>query len=60
MRALMQEEFNLFYKLVGEGEPTPERTRQLKETSDLVHALLRAKLTRQLLQSERMLDWRSR
>ena len=49
MRALMQEEFNLFHKLVGVGEPTLERSRQLKETADLVHGLLRAKLTRQLI-----------
>ncbi len=49
MRALMQEEFNLFHKLVGAGEPTLERSRQLKETADLVHALLRAKLTRQMI-----------
>jgi DNA-binding transcriptional MerR regulator len=49
MRALMQEEFKLFHKLVGKAEAALERSRQLKETSDLVHALLRAKLTRQLI-----------
>ncbi len=49
MRALVQEEFNLFHKLAGEGQPTLERVRQLKEMDDLVHALLRAKLTRQLM-----------
>lgn len=49
MRTLVQEEFNLFHKLAGEGQPTPERVRQLKETADLVHALLRAKLTRHLM-----------
>lgn len=49
MRALMQEEFNLFHKLAGKAELTVERARQLKEASDLVHALLRAKLTRQLI-----------
>lgn len=48
MRILMQEEVNLFYRLAGEGEPAPERVRQLKETADLVHAVLRAKLTRRL------------
>lgn len=49
MHALMQEEFDLFRKLLGKAEPTLERTRQLKETADLVHALLRAKLMRQLI-----------
>ncbi len=49
MRALVEEEFNLFRKLAGEGVPGPERTRQLKETADLVHALLRAKLYRQFM-----------
>ncbi len=49
MRALVQEEINLFYKLAGGSEPALERTRQLKETADLVHALLRAKLTRQFM-----------
>ncbi len=49
MRALVQEELNLFFKLAGGGEPAPERTRHLKETADLVHAMLRAKLTRQLM-----------
>ncbi len=49
MRALVQEELNLFYKLAGGSEPALERTRQLKETADLVHALLRARLTRQLM-----------
>jgi DNA-binding transcriptional MerR regulator len=53
MQALMRAEFELFHKLVGEGEPAPERARQLKETADLVHALLRAKLMRQLIQGER-------
>ena len=50
MRALMQEEFNLFYKLAGPDKPDPERVQQLRETYDLVHAILRAKLTRQLMQ----------
>lgn len=49
MRVLVQEELNLFYKLAGGSEPALERTRQLKETADLVHALLRAKLTRQVM-----------
>ncbi len=49
MRALVEEEFKLFRKLAGEGEPAPERTKKLKETADLVHALLRAKLYRQLI-----------
>lgn len=53
MRALVQEELELFYKLAGEKEPALERTRQLKETADLVHALLRAKLTRQLMSQKR-------
>lgn len=49
MRVLVQEELNLFYKLAGGSEPAMERTRQLKETADLVHALLRAKLTRKMM-----------
>ncbi|MBI4671563.1 MAG: hypothetical protein HY741_07835 [Chloroflexi bacterium] len=49
MRTLMQEEFNLFHKLVGAAEPTVERVRQLKETADLVHTMLRAKLMRQYI-----------
>lgn len=49
MRVLVQEELNLFYKLAGGSEPALERTRQLKETADLVHALLRAKLTRKMM-----------
>ncbi len=49
MRTLVQEEFNLFYKLAGGSKPALERTRQLKETADLVHTLLRAKLTRNLM-----------
>ncbi len=49
MRTLVQEEFNLFRKLAGKDKPLPERVRELKETADLVHALLRAKLTRQML-----------
>lgn len=49
MRTLVQEEFNLFYKLAGGSKPALERTRQLKETADLVHTLLRAKLTRKLM-----------
>ncbi len=49
MRSLVQEELNLFFRLAGGNEPGSERTRQLKETADLVHALLRAKLTRQLI-----------
>jgi DNA-binding transcriptional MerR regulator len=49
MRALVQAELNLFYKLAGGREPGLERTQQLKETADLVHALLRAKLTRQFV-----------
>ncbi len=47
MRVLVQEEFILFQKLAGEGQPAIERIQQLKETADLVHALLRAKLYRQ-------------
>ncbi len=49
MRALMQEEFNLLYKLIRDAETDLERVRQLKLTSDLVHAILRAKLARQML-----------
>ncbi len=49
MRALVQEEFALFRKLAGEGQPDIERVQQLKETADLVHALLRAKLYRQMM-----------
>lgn len=48
-RALVREEFELFRKLRGENKPSPERVRELKEAADLVHALLRAKLTRQML-----------
>src|SRR5574341_202955 len=40
MRALVQEEFNLFRRLARGDEPPPERVQQLKETADLVHALL--------------------
>ncbi len=51
---MMREEFHLYHKLSGDGEPTPGRGQQLKETADLVHALLRAKLTRQfMVQMER-------
>lgn len=53
MRALVEEEFRLFLKLSGSLEPTVERARQLKEEADLVHTLLRAKLTRALLLRER-------
>ncbi len=49
MRTLLQEEFDLFHKLAGPDQLDPERVRQLKETSDLVHAILRAKHTRQLM-----------
>ena len=49
MRTLVREEFDLFYKLAGSDQLDPERVQQLKETSDLVHAILRAKLTRQLM-----------
>ncbi len=52
MRALVQEEFNLFRRLAGEGQPPIERVQQLKETADLVHALLRAKLYRKMIQSK--------
>lgn len=52
MRALVQEEFNLFRKLAGKDNPSTERARQLKETADLVHALLRAKLYRKMIQSK--------
>lgn len=52
MWALVQEEFNLFRKLAGEGQPAIERVQQLKETADLVHALLRAKLYRKMIQSK--------
>jgi DNA-binding transcriptional MerR regulator len=49
MRALVAEELRLFRALAGSDEPTPERIRQLKADADLVHALLRAKLTRELM-----------
>lgn len=49
MRTLVQEEFKLFYKLAGPTEPTLERAQQLKETANLVPALLRAKLRRQIM-----------
>ncbi len=49
MRALTQEEFKLFRKLAGDGQPDIKRVHQLKETADLVHALLRAKLYRQMI-----------
>ncbi len=49
MRMSVQEEFNLFYKLAGSAKPTLERSQQLKETADLIHALLRAKLRRQIM-----------
>ena len=52
MRALVQEEFILFRKLAGSDNPTIERSQQLKETADLVHALLRAKLYRKMIQSK--------
>lgn len=52
MRALVQEEFNLFRRLAGNDNPPIERARQLKETADLVHALLRAKLYRKMIQSK--------
>ncbi|MCK4514777.1 MAG: MerR family transcriptional regulator [Spirochaetaceae bacterium] len=52
MRALVQEEFSLYRKLAGSDSPSIERARQLKETADLVHALLRAKLHRKMLQSK--------
>ncbi len=49
MRTLVEEELHLFRTLAGSDEPTPERIRQLKADADLVHALLRAKLTRELM-----------
>ncbi len=52
MRALVQEEFILFRKLAGNDNPPIERAQQLKETADLVHALLRAKLYRKMIQSK--------
>ena len=53
MRALVQEEFNLFRKLAGNDNPPVERAQQLKETADLIHALLRAKLYRKMIQQKR-------
>ncbi|HCC78533.1 MAG: hypothetical protein A2X25_09455 [Chloroflexi bacterium GWB2_49_20] len=50
MRTLVQEEFVLFRKLAGNDNPPIERAQQLKETADLVHALLRAKLYRKMIQ----------
>ena len=52
MRALVQEEFILFRKLAGNDNPPVERARQLKETADLIHALLRAKLYRKMIHSK--------
>ena len=52
MRVLVQEEFVLFRKLAGSDNPLIERAQQLKETADLVHALLRAKLYRKTIQSK--------
>lgn len=52
MRTLVQEEFVMFRKLAGEGQPAIERAQQLKDTADLVHALLRAKLYRNMIQSK--------
>ncbi len=52
MRALVQEEFVLFRKLAGSDSPSIERAQQLKETADLVHALLRAKLYRKMIQKK--------
>lgn len=49
MYALVQEEFRLLRKLAGEGQLLPEQARQLKKTADLVHTILRAKLTRQMM-----------
>lgn len=49
MRALVQEEFNLFRTLTGTDKPSPERVRELRETAEMVHALVRAKLTRQMV-----------
>ncbi len=63
MRALVEEEFRLFLKLSGTTEPTPDRARELKEEADLVHTLLRAKITRLLLtrlRAERAAPPRSR
>lgn len=53
MRALMKEEFALLYKLIADQETVLERVRQLKETSDLVHSILRAKLARQMMMQAR-------
>lgn len=52
MHALVKEEFNMFRKLAGNDNPSIERAQQLKETADLVHALLRAKLYRKMIQSK--------
>ena len=52
MRALVQEEFILFRKLAGSDTPPIERAQQLKATADLVHALLRAKLYRKMIQNK--------
>ncbi|MBA4377000.1 MAG: hypothetical protein C0401_12630 [Anaerolinea sp.] len=52
MRNLVQEEFVLFRKLAGDDNPSTERAQQLKETADLVHALLRAKLYRKMIQNK--------
>ncbi len=52
MKLSVQEEFNLFYKLAGPTKPTLERSQQLKETADMVHALLRAKLRRKIIQKK--------
>ncbi len=51
MRALVEEEFKVFRRLAGDQPPAPERVRQLKAESDLVHNILRAKLTRQLMRN---------
>ena len=52
MRILVQEEFVLFRKLAGSDHPPIERAQQLKETADMVHALLRAKLYRKMIQEK--------
>lgn len=52
MRTLVREEFTLYFKLAGPEMLNPERAQQLKETADLVHTILRAKLYRQMMMTK--------
>lgn len=53
MRALVQEEFRLYFKLAGPDTLDSARAQQLKGAADLVHTILRAKLYRQMMMREK-------